>query len=60
MIYRVDMTNPATFLVAQNFPIKNKDVLYTANAPLTDFVKFVNIISSMTYTIVNLGTSVTR
>ncbi|WP_426693462.1 polysaccharide biosynthesis/export family protein [Sphingomonas sediminicola] len=60
VIYRVDMTNPATFLVAQNFPIKNKDVLYTANAPLTDFVKFVNIISSMTYTIVNLGTSVTR
>ena len=60
VIYRVDLTNPATFLVAQTFPIKNKDVLYTANAPLTDFAKFVNIVASMTYTVVNLGTTVTR
>ncbi|NUT00768.1 MAG: polysaccharide export protein [Sphingomonas sp.] len=60
VIYRVDLTNPATFLVAQTFPIKNKDVLYTANAPLTDFAKFVNIIASMTYTVVNLGATVAR
>ena len=60
VIYRVDLTNPATFLVAQTFPIKNKDVLYTANAPLTEFAKFVNIISSLTYTVVNLGTTVAR
>jgi len=60
VIYRVDLTNPATFLVAQTFPIKNKDVLYTANAPLTDFAKFVNIVSSLTYTVVNLGTTVAR
>lgn len=60
VIYRVDLTNPATFLVAQTFPIKNKDVLYTANAPLTEFAKFVNIVSSLTYTVVNLGTTVAR
>ncbi|QIL03232.1 polysaccharide export protein [Sphingomonas sinipercae] len=60
VIYRVDMTNPATFLVAQNFPIKNKDVVYIANSPLTDFAKFTNIVASFTYTLVNLGTTITR
>lgn len=60
VIYRVDMKNPATLLVAQTFPIKNKDVLYVANAPLTDFAKFVGIVSSLTYTVVNLGTTVAR
>lgn len=60
VIYRVDMSNPATLLVAQRFPIKNKDVLYVANAPLTDFAKFVNIVSSLTFTVVNLGNTVAQ
>ncbi len=60
VIYRVDMKNPATLLVAQTFPIKNKDVLYVANAPLTDFAKFVGIVSSLTYTLVNIGTNVAK
>lgn len=46
VIYRVDMKNPATFFVAQNFPIRNRDVLYVSNAPLADIQKFVNVISS--------------
>jgi polysaccharide export outer membrane protein len=60
VIYRVDMSNPATLLVAQRFPIKNKDVLYVANAPLTDFAKFVNIVASLTFTAVNLGNTVAQ
>lgn len=60
VIYRVDMSNPATLLVAQRFPIKNRDVLYVANAPLTDFAKFVNIVASLTFTAVNLGNTVAR
>lgn len=60
VIYRVDMSNPATLLVAQRFPVKNKDVLYVANAPLTDFAKFVNIVASLTFTAVNLGNTVGR
>jgi polysaccharide export outer membrane protein len=58
VIYRVDLKNPATLLVAQTFPIKNKDVLYVANTPLSDLGKFVGIVSSMTYSLVNLGTRV--
>ena len=60
VIYRVDMSDPATLLVAQRFPVKNKDVLYVANAPLTDFAKFVNIVASLTFTAVNLGNTVAQ
>lgn len=46
VIYRIDMKDPATFFIAQSFPIRNKDVLYVSNAPLADFQKFVNVIYS--------------
>ena len=51
VIYRVDLKDPATFLVAQTFPIKNKDVLYVANAPLADLAKFVAIVSPLYYSV---------
>ena len=60
VIYRIDLKNASAFLVAQNFPIKNKDVLYVANAPLTDLIKFANIVSSITYSVVNIGAAVAR
>lgn len=46
VIYRVNMKDPATFFIAQSFPMRNKDVLYVSNAPLADIQKFVNVISS--------------
>jgi len=46
VIYRVDMKNPATFFIAQSFPIRNKDVLYVSNAPMADVQKFLGVISS--------------
>lgn len=55
VVYRADLSNPATLLVAQRFPIKNKDVVYVANAPLTDFTKFANIITSLAFTVFNIG-----
>lgn len=58
VIYRVDLRNPATLFVAQNFAMKNKDVLYVSNAPLTDFAKFVNIVSGLTFSVVNIGNAV--
>ena len=58
VIYRVDLRDPATFLVAQNFPIKNKDVLYVANAPLADLAKFVAIVSPLYYSVLTAGTVV--
>jgi len=51
VIYRVDLKNPASFFVAQGFPIRNKDVLYVSNAPIADLQKFVNIVSTMAFSV---------
>ena len=47
VIYRVDLKNPATFFVAQGFPIRNKDILYASNATMAELQKFVNIVSAV-------------
>lgn len=46
IIYRFNMKDPATFFIAQSFPIRDGDVLYVSNAPLADFQKFINVIYS--------------
>jgi polysaccharide export outer membrane protein len=58
VIYRVDLSNPATFFVAQSFPIRNKDVLYVSNAPLADLQKFVSIVSSMAFSVIGISNAV--
>lgn len=55
VIYRVDLKNPASFFVAQGFPIRNHDVLYVSNAPAADLQKFVNIISQMAFSIIGVA-----
>ena len=58
VVYRVDLKDPRAFLVAQNFPMKNKDVLYVANAPAAELQKFLNILTSSIYSaigLVNMG-----
>ena len=55
VIYRVDLKNPASFFVAQGFPIRNGDVLYVSNAPVADLQKFVNIVSSMAFSVVGVA-----
>jgi polysaccharide biosynthesis/export protein len=47
VIYRVDLRDPASFFVAQGFPIRNRDVMYVANAPGAELQKFLNIVSSV-------------
>jgi polysaccharide export outer membrane protein len=55
VIYRVDLKNPASFFVAQGFPIRDRDVLYVSNAPVADLQKFMSIISSMTFSVVGVA-----
>jgi polysaccharide biosynthesis/export protein len=47
VIYRVDLKDPASFFLAQNFPVHNKDMLYVANAPLAELQKFVSLLSGI-------------
>ena len=58
VIYRVDLRNPATLFAAQNFPMRNKDILYVSTAPLSDLQRFVSILSSMAFTFIGLGQAV--
>jgi polysaccharide biosynthesis/export protein len=51
VIYRVNLKDPNTFFVAQNFPMQNKDVLYVANAPAAELQKFINLLLSTVYPI---------
>ncbi|MGE0797614.1 MAG: polysaccharide biosynthesis/export family protein [Lautropia sp.] len=47
VVYQLDLEDPASFLVAQRFPIENKDVLYVSNAPAAELQKFLNIVTSI-------------
>ena len=55
VVYRLDMSDPSAFFVAQNFMVKNKDVIYVANASSVEFSKFLNIMVSVIYPLVNAG-----
>jgi len=59
VIYRINLRDPATFFVAQSFPMKDKDLLYVSNAPAAELQKFLNVIFSTIYPVANL-ISVTR
>jgi polysaccharide export outer membrane protein len=56
VVYQLDLKDPASFFIAQSFPMDNKDVIYISNAPSADLQKFLNIIVSVVYPIVNVGT----
>jgi len=58
VIYRIDLSKASTLFVAQGFPMRNKDVLYVTNAPLSDLQKFVSILSSMAFALIGLGQAV--
>ncbi|MGH8035973.1 MAG: polysaccharide biosynthesis/export family protein, partial [Lysobacterales bacterium] len=52
VVYRVDLKDPATFFVAQGFPIRNKDVMYVSNASAAELQKFLNIVGSVVLPVV--------
>jgi polysaccharide export outer membrane protein len=54
VVYRVDLRNPASFFTAQGFPMRNKDVMFVANAPAADLQKFLTILSSVVVPAVTL------
>jgi polysaccharide export outer membrane protein len=58
LVYRLDLGDPLSFLAAQQFPMRDKDVVYVANAPSADLQKFLNILTASFFSInslVNLG-----
>lgn len=47
VIYQLDLKDPASFFVAQSFPVQHRDVLYVSNAPAAELQKFLNIVTSI-------------
>jgi polysaccharide export outer membrane protein len=46
IVYRLDLGATQSYIVAQNFPVRNKDVVYLARHVATDLAKFLSIVSS--------------
>lgn len=54
VVYRLDLRNPASFFVMQSFAVQDKDVLYISNAPLSEVQKFLNMVFSLAFPVLNL------
>jgi polysaccharide export outer membrane protein len=50
-IFRIDMTDPQSLFLIQDFWIENRDILYVSNAPITEIEKFLNVLFSIAYPI---------
>jgi polysaccharide biosynthesis/export protein len=53
VIYKFDLKNPTSFFVMQSFAMSNKDLLYVSNAPVAEFQKFLNLVFSVAYPVLN-------
>lgn len=51
VVYRVDLSKPESLFLVQDFPVRDHDVLYIANAPSTELQKFLNILVQVAYPI---------
>jgi polysaccharide biosynthesis/export protein len=47
VVYQVDLRDPASLFVAQNFQVQDRDVLYVANSPEAEFRKFLSLAVSV-------------
>jgi len=46
VVFQVNLKQPETFFAAQNFAMKNGDVIFISNSPASDLQRFVNLIAS--------------
>ena len=54
VVYRLDLKNPQSFFVMQSFAVNHKDIVYVSNAPAAELQKFLNLVFSIAYPILNL------
>jgi polysaccharide export outer membrane protein len=46
VVFQIDLKRPETFFAAQQFAMKDGDLLFISNSPASDFQRFVNLIAS--------------
>ena len=54
VVYRLDLKNPQSFFVMQGFAMNHKDIVYVSNAPAAELQKFLNLVFSVAYPVLNL------
>jgi polysaccharide export outer membrane protein len=47
MIYRLNLMKPESYIIAQNFPMQDKDLIYIANSASNPVSKFVAILNQL-------------
>jgi len=53
VVYRVNLLNAESFFVMQSFRMQDRDVMYVSNAPAVELQKFLNLVFSITYPVLN-------
>jgi polysaccharide export outer membrane protein len=53
VVYRLDMKNPTSLFVAQDFPMSNNDLMYVSSAPATQIQKFLNLLFTGLYPVLS-------
>ncbi|MDT8870485.1 hypothetical protein RAA17_02985 [Komagataeibacter rhaeticus] len=47
VVYQLDMMNPSNYFLAQKFMMRDKDLIYIANASSNRFYKFFGLITTV-------------
>jgi polysaccharide export outer membrane protein len=53
VVYRLDLSRPEGFFLMQAFPVRDRDVIYVSNAPAAELQKFLNLVLSIAYPVIN-------
>ena len=60
VVYRLDLSDAAGFFVAQDFAIRDKDLVYVSTAPGADLSRFLTTVSNLAFSVVSVGNAVTN
>ena len=58
VVFQVNLKQPETFFAAQNFAMKNGDVIFISNSPASDLQRFVNLVASTVIPALSVTTTV--
>ncbi len=53
VVYRLNLASAESFFVMQSFRMRDRDVVYVSNAPTVELQKFLNLVFTVTYPVLN-------
>jgi polysaccharide export outer membrane protein len=53
VVYRINLANAESFFVMQSFRMRDRDVMYVSNAPAVELQKFLNLVFTVTWPVLN-------